>query len=226
MQWSLSTLHAFDWHTPVFVEVQPAWPFARPHLPFDPHAFVTHSLPFVQLVVTFGPPQVFVVALQPVLSQVALAFEVLQTPVWSPSFGIATPFALSAVHAPVLRLQCWFAAQSASTQQVPAAMHVPEFVEHVADWHSVDAVDAVQPASPSVRPHLPFVPHTFVMHWFAFVQLVVTFGPPHVFVAPLQRPLAQAAFTSPVAHASWSVSAGSGVPFVSFGRHVNTFRAQ
>jgi hypothetical protein len=147
-------------------------------------------------------------------------------PLRIPSFGIASPFALSAVHAPVLRLQCWFAAQSESTQQVPATMHVPEFVEQVDDWQTAAAVAAVQPASPSVRPHLPFVPHTFVMHWFAAAQFVVTFGPPQVFVVGLQRPLAQAAFTLPVAHASWSVSAGSGVPFVSFGRHVNTLRAQ
>jgi hypothetical protein len=64
------------------------------------------------------------------------------------------------------------------------------------------------------------------MHWFAFVQLVVTFGPPHVFVVGLQRPLTHAAFTSPAPQLSCSVSAGSAVPFVSFGRHVSTFRAQ
>ena len=225
------TLHVFDWHTPLLAPAHPvapgaSCPFARPHFPFVPHAFVMHSFAFVQLVVTFGPPHVFVVALHPALSHVALAFDVLHTPVWSPSFGIATPFALSAVQTPVFRLQCWFDAQSASTQHVPAAMHVPEFVEHVADWHTVAAVAPVQPASPSDRPHFRFAPHTFVMHSFALVQLVVTFGPPHVFVVGLQRPLAHAAFTSPAPHVSCSVSVGSGVPLISFGRHVNTFRAQ
>jgi hypothetical protein len=195
MQFAPFTLQVFDWHTPVFAAVQPASPFTRPHLPSVPQAFVTHWFAFVHAVVTFGPAQVFVVALHVVLSQVALAFDVLQTPVWSPSFGIATPFDLSAVQMPVLRLQCWFAAQSASTQQVPAVMHVPEFVEHVADWHAAVAVATVQPVSPSVQPHLPFVPHAFAMHWFALVQVVVTFGPPQVFVVGLQRPLTQAAFT-------------------------------
>lgn len=226
MQCAPSTLHALDWHTPVFAAVQPASPFTSPHLPSVPQALVTHWFAFAHAVVTFGPAQVFVVALHVVLSQVAVAFDVSQTPVWSPSFGIATPFDLSAAQMPVLRLQCWFSAQSASTQQVPAAMHVPEFVEQVEDWQSVGAVAALQPDSPSTFPHLPFVPHAFEMHSFALVQLVVTFGPPQVLVTALQRPLTQAALTSPAPQPSWRVSAGSGVPFGSFGRHVRLLRAQ
>ena len=68
MQFAPFTLHVLDWHTAAAVlEVHPPAgvepPFVVPHLPFEPHAFVTHSFARVQLVVVFGPAHVFVVAL-------------------------------------------------------------------------------------------------------------------------------------------------------------------
>jgi len=84
-------------------------------LPFEPHTLVTHSFALPHAVVTFGPAHVFVTALHSPDWHVARAFASLQTPVWSPSFGIATPFALSSTHVSVFRLQCFDAAQSAST---------------------------------------------------------------------------------------------------------------
>jgi hypothetical protein len=93
-----------------------------------------------------------------------------------------------------------------TSQQVFAAMHVPEFVEQMPDWHAVAAVPAVQPVVPSVRPHLPFVPQTSVVHSAALVALgeyahdVVTFGPEQVFVVVLHWPERQAAVDPAPAH--------------------------
>jgi hypothetical protein len=84
-------------------------------LPFEPHTFVTHSFAFAQVVVTFGPAHVFVTALHVPDWQVAVAFASLHTPVWRPSLGIATPFALSSTHESALRSQCFAAGQSPST---------------------------------------------------------------------------------------------------------------
>jgi hypothetical protein len=113
-------LHIPDWQTAALPKHGPA-PFGRPHLPSEPHTFVTHSFAFVavaeyaHVVVAFGPAQVFVTALHWPEVQVAAAFAVVHVPSWSPSFGIATPFALSSTHVSVFRLQCFAAAQSAST---------------------------------------------------------------------------------------------------------------
>jgi hypothetical protein len=225
MQWVPLTLQVLDWHTPGFAAEQPAWPLARPHLPFEPQAFVTHSFAAVQLVVVFGPPQVFAVPLHVPLTHTADAVATLQTPVCRPSFGIGCPFARSTVHAPVSRLQCWGALQSASTQQVPASMQVPEVAEQRADWHNVDAVAALQPPSPSALPHLRFVPHTFTTQPLAPAH-ATPFSPAQVFVVALQRPLRHAAFVSPAPHASCRPSAGSGSAFGFFGVQVKVLRAQ
>ena len=109
--------------------------------------------------------------------------------------------ALSSVHAPVLRLQCWSTVQSASAQQVPASMQVLVFAEHVADWHSVEAFDALQPVWPEAWPQSPFVPQAFAMQPLATVH-ATPFTPPHVFVEALQRPLSHDAFRSPAAQLS------------------------
>ena len=108
-------MHTFDWHRVGSAVVQPDSPSARPHFPFEPHTFVTHWFAFPQLVVTFGPAHVFVTALHLPDWHVASAFASLQTPVWSPSFGIATPFALSSTHVSAFRSQCFAAGQSPST---------------------------------------------------------------------------------------------------------------
>ncbi len=108
-------LHVPDWQLVAAPKHGPA-PSVRPHLPFDAsHTFATHWFAFVQLVVVFGPAQVFVTALHWPEVQVADAFAALHVPSWSPSFGMATPFALSSTHVSVFRLQCFDAAQSAST---------------------------------------------------------------------------------------------------------------
>ena len=78
---------------------------------------------------------------------------------------------VSGVQTPVARAQKFPALQSVTSQQVFAAMQVPEFVEHTPDWHAVACVATVHPAVPSVRPHLPFVPQTFVVHSGAVVAL-------------------------------------------------------
>jgi hypothetical protein len=120
MQFAPFTLHVLDWHTVAAVAgrqspgVVPP-PVVVPHLPFDPHRFVAHSLAPVQIVVVFGPAQVFVVALHCPERHVAAAFAALHAPLWSPSVGIAMPLALSATQVSALRLQCCAAGQSPST---------------------------------------------------------------------------------------------------------------
>jgi hypothetical protein len=112
---SAVALHTPDWQLEAAPKHGPV-PSVRPHLPFDAsHTFVTHWLAAVQVVVVFGPAQVFVTALHWPEVQVAAAFAVVHVPSWSPSFGIATPFALSSTQVSVFRLQCFAAAQSAST---------------------------------------------------------------------------------------------------------------
>ena len=69
----------------------------------------------MQLVVVFGPAQVFVCALHWPEAQTSAAVAAEHTPSWSPSFGMATPFALSSTHVSALRSQCFAAGQSAST---------------------------------------------------------------------------------------------------------------
>ena len=119
MQFAPFTLHVLDWHTVDAVPlVQPPGavepPEVVPHLPFEPHTFVTHWFASVQLVEVFGPAQMFVVALHWPDVHAAAAFVALQVPVWRPSFGMAAPFARSAVHVSALRLQCCAAGQSTS----------------------------------------------------------------------------------------------------------------
>jgi hypothetical protein len=58
---------------------------------------------------------VFVVALHWPERHVADAFEALHVPSWRPSLGIAAPMARSSTQVSVFRLQCFAAAQSAST---------------------------------------------------------------------------------------------------------------
>jgi hypothetical protein len=191
MQFAPFTLHVLDWHTVDAVPlVQPPGavtpPVVVPHLPFDPQTFVTHSFAAVQLVVVFAPAHVFVVALHWPDTHVAEAFAALHAPLWSPSFGIAAPFARSATHVSALRLQCCADGQSASTLQPPEGMQVPEVAEHAPDWQTVVAVPVVHGPLPFARPHLPLLAsHRLCTHSFAAVQLVVVFGPAHVFVVAL-----------------------------------------
>ena len=83
-----------DWHTTAAPGVHEASPFARPHLPLLPQAFVTHwfAAPHV---VPFTVAQVLVAVLQAPLTQTAPASE--HVPVCSVSFGIATPAASCAL---------------------------------------------------------------------------------------------------------------------------------
>jgi hypothetical protein len=191
MQFAPFTLHVLDWHTVDAVPlVHPPGlvppPVVVPHLPFVPQTFVTHWFAAVQLVDVFGPAHVFVVVLHSPETHVAEAFAALHAPLWSPSFGIATPFARSAVHVSALRLQCCAAGQSASTLQPPEGMHVPEVAEHAPDWHTVDAVPVVHGPVPSLRPHLLLVAsQKLFTHSFAAEQVVVVFGPAQVFVVAL-----------------------------------------
>jgi hypothetical protein len=121
---------------------------------------------------------------------VAFAFASVQVPSWYPSLGIALPTRSFAVHVVVSRLQYWSAAQSESTQHLPAGMHTPED-EHAPDWHAV-AASTLHGPCPSAYPHLPFAPQTFATHVFARVH-AAPFASAQVFVAALHRPLAQTA---------------------------------
>ncbi len=108
-------LHVPDWQLVAAPKHGPA-PSVRPHLPFDAsHTFATHWFAFVQLVVVFGPAQVFVTALHWPERHVAAAFAALHAPLWRPSFGMESPRPLSSPHVSALRLQCFAAGQSAST---------------------------------------------------------------------------------------------------------------
>ena len=120
MQFSPFTLHAPDWHTLAAVpDVHPPGdvppPAYVPHFPFEPQTLATHSFAAVQLVVVLGPAHVLVLALHCPEAQVVAAFALEQVPSWRPSFGIATPFALSSTHVSVFRLQCFAVGQSLST---------------------------------------------------------------------------------------------------------------
>ncbi len=110
-----AVLHVPDWqYDDAVPEVQPDWPFTAPHFPFEPHMFDTHWFDAVQAV-ALAAPQVFVVTLQAAVAQVALAFPPVQTPLCSPSFGMATPAPFFAVHVNVLRAQYCPLAHSPST---------------------------------------------------------------------------------------------------------------
>jgi hypothetical protein len=193
--------------------------------------FDTHWLAVVQ-VCPFGLPQVCAVALHSPEAHTSVASVGLQKREWRPSPGIAMPAARSVVQTPVSRWQNWAAVQSLSFQQVPAAMHVVEFVEQMPDWQLVDAVACVQPEVPLVRPHLPFEPQTFVTHSGAFVaagyvQLVVTFGPAHVFVVALHWPDTQvAAAFDALQVPSWSPSFGIATPMALSSTQVSALRSQ
>ncbi len=181
--------HAPDWHEVAASLLHGPWPSARPHLPFDPQTLTTHSFAR-EHVPPLTTAQVFVTALQRPLAQTACAIASLQTPRWSVSLGIGSPAPLSATQVNVSRLQCSAAAQSPSTQQapLPTGMQTPPVLQ-APDWH--DAVlPGVQPLWPSAKPHLPFAPHTFATHWFAFVQ-ATPFAAAQVFVVALQAPVAQ-----------------------------------
>jgi hypothetical protein len=183
--------HAPDWHAVAALSEHGPWPSARPHLPFDPHTFATHSFARAQ-VPPFTMAHVFVTALQRPLAQTAFAVTSLQTPTWSVSLGSASPAALSATQVKLSRLQCSAAAQSPSTQHepAPAGMHTPSALQ-APDWH-VAVLPGVQPDWPSARPHFAFPPHTFATHWFALVH-AVPFAAAQVFATALQEPVAQTA---------------------------------
>jgi hypothetical protein len=83
-------------------------------LPFDPHAFATHSFALPHAA-PFGSAQVFATALHLPDRQVACASASLHVPPWRPSLGMATPAALSSTQARFARSQCFVAGQSAST---------------------------------------------------------------------------------------------------------------
>ena len=134
------------------------------------HVSETHSLAEEQIW-PLGLPQVFASRLHSPEAQTSVASVALQNAEWRPSPGIETPAARSVVHTPVLRWQNCAAVQSESFQHVPAAMQVFEFVEQRPDWQLAVAVPVVQPEVPLVRPHLPFDPHTFVVHSGAAVAL-------------------------------------------------------
>ena len=119
-----------DWQALALPAQGPA-PLTSPQRPFVPHTLTTHSFACVQLA-PFAAAHVFVVALHVALRQTAAAFPLVQVPLWRPSLGIATPFALSGVHVPALRLQCsldghWLSAEQTKgsfvrekTAEVPA----------------------------------------------------------------------------------------------------------
>jgi hypothetical protein len=139
-----AVLHAPDWHAVAPATSHPAWPSARPQRPFVPHTFTVQPLAFAHAS-PFATAQVFVIALHAPEAQVARAFASSHTPVWSVSFGIGWPAALSATHVVVLREQCCCTEQSPSTQQRPAPAGTQTFpIEHAPDWQR-SAVPGVQP---------------------------------------------------------------------------------
>jgi len=113
-------------------------------LPFEPHTFTAHWRASVQSA-PFTAAQLFVTALQRPLAQTACAMVSLQTPVWRPSLGIASPAALSATQVNVFRAQCSAEAQSLSAQHepAPAGMHTPSALQ-APDWQPF-VLPGVQP---------------------------------------------------------------------------------
>jgi hypothetical protein len=110
-------------------------------------------------------------------------------------------------------------------------MQFAPFTLQVLDWHTVTAVLEVHPPvlvePPFVVPHLPFEPHTFVMHSFATVQLVTVFGPAQVFVTALHAPLVHtsAAFAA-LQIPSWRPSIGIATPIGRSAVQVSALRLQ
>jgi hypothetical protein len=106
--------------------------------------------------------------------------------------------------------------QSASTQQ-PAdpCTQRPDVAEQWPDWQSVTSLPTVQLSCPLAPPQLPLLPQRFEMQALACVQLVSRFGPAHVSVLELQRPLSHALLLSPMPQLSCKPSCGKAVPFES-----------
>ena len=77
---------------------------------------------------------------------------------------------------------------------------------------------AVQPAWPSVKPHLLFVPHTLFVHWFAAVH-ATPMGAAQVFVFVLHEPLAHT-FAAVAQVPSWRVSLETATPGARSAVHV------
>ncbi len=194
-------------------------------MPFAPHTFATHSFAIVQAV-PLTAAQVFVTALQRPLAHTACAVTSPQTPTWSVSVGSASPAALSATQVNVSRLQCSAAAQSASIQHEPepAGMQTPSPLQ-APDWH-VAVLPGVHPGWPSARPHLPFAPHAFATHWFAFVQ-AAPFAAAQVFVVALQEPVAHTAVAAAASQVPVRIpSVGIAVPRSRSTTHVPAARSQ
>ena len=102
--------------------------------------------------------------------------------------------------------------------QVPATLQTP-------DWHSA-AVAAVQPACPLSKPHLPLLPQTSFVHWFAAVQpsllerAQVFFAALHC--SDVQTAAAFAAVQVPSCRVSFEIA----TPAPSFVLHVKLDRSQ
>jgi hypothetical protein len=200
-----------------------SWPPGVPQLPSAAQTPLAHWFAAVQALAA-SAAHVFVAALHRPLAHVAAAFASVQVPSWRPSEGIGLPTRSFAVQFVVSRLQYWSAAQSVSTQHLPAGMQTPE-EEHAPDWHVVAALSEHGPW-PSARPHLPFEPHTFTTHSFASVQ-VAPLTAAQVFVTALHRPLAQTACAvTSLQTPTWSVSVGSASPAALSATQVKLSRLQ
>lgn len=116
-------------------------------MPFEPHALTTHWVAAVHAS-PVASAQVFVVGLHAPLAHTACAAEAVQTPVRTPSVGIASPATSFGLHAWAARSQRSPEAQSLSIQQPPFDMQVPAVGEHAPDWQTAAPVASTQPLWP------------------------------------------------------------------------------
>ncbi len=198
-------LHTPDWQVAALALVQPVCPSARPHLPLAPHTLLAHCDAPAQSLLTVTA-QVLVVALHVPLAQVGARPVEPQWPSCRPSSGMAAPASSFTAQVELARSQYCAAPQSASAQQPPAGMHVPE-TEQAPDWH-LAALAAVHPGCPSARPHWPLLPHALVAHSLAFEQLA-PLAAAQVFVCTLHRPVPHAPLTPLAGHAVCRPSPGN-----------------
>ena len=211
------------WHRLAVPAVQPLCPLASPQRPLLPQTLLTHWFAAEQAA-PFAAAQVFVVASQSPVAQVAVAFGAVQVPVCRVSDGIAEPEASFALQVKLERSQYSAAAQSASTQQPLVGLQVPLVLQEP-DWHSAEA-PAEQPLWPFARPQRLLLPHLFCTHWLSAVQAVLL-AAAQVFVVALQAAVAQVAVAFPVVQVPvCSPSLGTATPAASLALQVKLERSQ